>query len=139
MRAPLAFGLQGLVFQVLMGVLDQDDGPVDHGPDGDGDAAQGHDVGVDALQAHGQEGDEHGGGQGEDGHQRAAQMQQEDAADQGHDEHLLDELMRKVVDRAMDQEGTIIGRDDAHVFGQSALRASSFFFTASITSKAFCP
>ena len=37
------------VFDVLVGVLDHDDGSVDHRTNGNGDAAERHDVGVDAL------------------------------------------------------------------------------------------
>ncbi len=45
-------------FQVLVGVLDHDDGGVHHGADGDGDAAQTHDVGVDPQHVHDDKGDQ---------------------------------------------------------------------------------
>ena len=44
--------LPGVALQVLVRVLDHDDGGVDHRADGDGDAAERHDVGVDPLPAH---------------------------------------------------------------------------------------
>ena len=49
-------GLPGVMLEVLVGVLDHDDRGVDHGPDGDGDPAQAHDVGAQADVAHGHEG-----------------------------------------------------------------------------------
>ncbi|MNG10793.1 hypothetical protein D3C85_1518330 [compost metagenome] len=42
---------------LLVGVLDHHHGGVHHGADGDGDPAEGHDVGVDALVAHDDKGD----------------------------------------------------------------------------------
>ena len=44
--------------QMFVGVLDHDDTGVDHGSDGDRDAAERHDVGVDALVIHHDEGEE---------------------------------------------------------------------------------
>ena len=38
--------------EMLVGVLDHDDRGVDHGADGDGDAAEAHDVGAQAQQVH---------------------------------------------------------------------------------------
>jgi hypothetical protein len=76
----------GQAFQVLVRVLDHHDGGVDHRADGDGDAAQAHQVGVHAQRAHGDEGDQHADRQHQDGDQRAAHVQQEDDADQRDDE-----------------------------------------------------
>ncbi|MNX98826.1 hypothetical protein D3C86_1312470 [compost metagenome] len=55
---------------LLVGVLDHHHGGIDHGADGDGDSAQGHDVGVDALVAHDDEGNQHPHRQRNDRHQR---------------------------------------------------------------------
>ena len=44
--------LPAVVLDVLVGVFDHDDGGVHHDADGDGDAAQAHDVGVDTLPLH---------------------------------------------------------------------------------------
>ena len=87
--ARVAFGLQPL--EMLVRVLDHDDGGIDHGADGDGDAAQAHDVGVHAQQAHGDEGDQHADRQHDDGHQGAAHMQQEHDADQRDDDAFLEQ------------------------------------------------
>ena len=49
-------GLSGRrALQMLVRVLDHDDGRVDHRADGDGDAAQAHDVRADAEHLHGHE------------------------------------------------------------------------------------
>ena len=60
---------------MLVGILDHHDRRINHGPDGDRDAAQTHDVGIDAEQMHGDEGDQHADRQHQDGDQSAAHMQ----------------------------------------------------------------
>ena len=89
--------------QMLVGVLDHHDGGVDHGADGDGDAAQAHDVGADAQRAHGDEGHQDADRQHEDGHQRAAHVQQEHDADQRDDDAFLEQRALQRVDGALDQ------------------------------------
>jgi hypothetical protein len=81
---------------VLVRVLDHHDGRVDHRADGDRDAAQAHQVGVHAQQAHGDEGDQHADRQHQDGHQRAAHMHQEDDADQRDDQAFLEQRALEV-------------------------------------------
>ena len=44
--------LAAITLEVLVGILDHDDRRVDHGADGDGNAAKAHDVGVDPLEIH---------------------------------------------------------------------------------------
>ena len=55
---------------VLVHVFHHDNGPVHHGADGDGDAAQGHDVGVQPLRVHDDERAQYADGQAENDHQR---------------------------------------------------------------------
>ena len=126
---PALLALQGLTrmgvlpsLQLLVRVLDHHHGRIHHRADGDCDAAQGHDVGVDALIAHHQKGRHHAQRQRDDGHQGGAQMPQEDGADDSHDQELLDQLARQVVDRALDQGTAVIGRDDLDALGQAALQ-----------------
>ena len=64
--------------EMLVRVLDHDDRRVDHRADRDGDAAQAHDVGVDAEQAHRDERDQHADRQHDDRDQRASHVHQED-------------------------------------------------------------
>ena len=77
--------------EMLVRVLDHDDGGVDHGADRDRDAAEAHDVGADAQRLHGDEGDQHADRQHQDGDQRRAHMQQEDDADHRDDQAFLDQ------------------------------------------------
>jgi hypothetical protein len=82
-------------FDVLVGVLDHHDRRVHHRADGDRDAAQRHDVGVDALPVHDDERGQHADRQGHHRHQRRAQVEQEDRAHQRHHEELLEQLVRR--------------------------------------------
>ena len=52
------------LLESAMGVLDHHDGGIDHRADRDRDAAQGHDVGVDAAALHDDEGAQHAQWQG---------------------------------------------------------------------------
>ena len=107
---------------LLVRVLDHHHRGVDHRADGDGDAAQRHDVGVDALPAHHQEGEHHAQRQRDDGHRRRAQVPQEEHADQRDDDELLEQLERQVVDRALDQRAAVVGGDDLHALRQARLQ-----------------
>jgi hypothetical protein len=102
--AQLAPGM-GLVprLDVLVGVLDHHHGRVHHGADRDRDAAQGHDVGVDALVVHHDECDEHAERKGDDRHERRSQVKQEHEANEGDDDEFLDELLLQVGHGALDQ------------------------------------
>ena len=113
--------VRGGVLDVLVGVFDHDHRGVHHDPDGEGDAAQAHDVGADARGVHDGQGDQDPQGQGDDGHQGTAEVQQEDDADQGHDHHFFDELVGQVGNGPVDQVGTVIGRGDDHPRGQTGL------------------
>ncbi len=120
--------LASVSFQMFMGVFDHDDGGVDHCPDGDGNAAQAHDVGVDPLEAHDHEGHQNRHRQGEDGHQGAGQMKKEDGRDQGDDDTLFDQLFPQVIDGMVNQPGAIVNRLDLYPGWQPGLeirRASS--------------
>ena len=97
---------------MLVGVLDHDDGGVDHGTDGDGDAAEAHDVGAEAERLHRRERHQDADGQHDDRHKGAAQMQQEHDADQCDDDALLDQRPLQRLDRSLDQPGAVIDRHD---------------------------
>ena len=49
-------------------------------------------------------------------------MPQEQHAHQRHHDELLDQLVRQVLDRALDQPAAVVGRDDLHALGQAALQ-----------------
>ncbi len=67
--APAVLVGERLPLHVFMDVLDHHDGTVHHGADGDGDAAEGHDVGVDPLQVHHDKGGQNRNREGDDHHQ----------------------------------------------------------------------
>ncbi len=98
-----------VALEVFVGVLDHDDDRVHHRADGDGDAAQRHDVGAEALAEHDQERRQHRDGQDQDGDQRAAQVHQEGEADQRHHQAFLEELPFERLDRAVNQRAAIVG------------------------------
>ena len=113
--------LPAVPLHVLVGVLDHDDGGVHQRADGDGDPAQGHDVGVDPLPGHDEEGGEHADRQGEDDHQGRTEVDQEDDTDQGDDETFHQQLVAQVVDGPFDQARPIVGRNDLHALRQARL------------------
>ena len=98
-------------FDPLVGVLDHDDRRIHHRADGDGDAAQRHDVGVHPLEPHYDERGQHTERQGQDRDQRRADVPEEQGADQCDDDELLDQLAGEVLDRAIDQLRAVIDRD----------------------------
>ena len=116
----LAAGLAGRrALQMLVRVLDHDDGGIHHRADGDGDAAEAHDVGAEAQRPHADIGNEDAERQRDDRHQRAAGMKQKDHADQGDDRALLDQRALEVIDRPVDQVGAVIDRLDGDALGQA--------------------
>ena len=111
-----------VALEMLVGVLDHDDGGVDHGADGDGDPAQAHDVGVDPLTVHDDKGHEDGDGQGDNGHQGAGQVEEKQGGDHRHHDALLDEFFPEGVHGAFDEPGAVIDRLDGDPRGQAALQ-----------------
>ena len=116
-RQGLAFFIRR-AFQVLVGILDEHDGPVHHGADGDGDPAQGHDIGIDPHPAHGEKGDEDADGQGNDRHQGGARVEQEQHANQAHHDELLKQFLLEVVYRALDEIAPVVHSHDLDALGQ---------------------
>ena len=115
----LQSGLVGRrTLQVLVRVLDHDDGRVDHGADGDGDAAEAHDVGADAEHLHGDERHEDAHGEHQDGDQRAAHVQEEDDADQRDDHAFLKEGRLERGDGAVNELRAVVDRHHLGAFGQ---------------------
>jgi len=66
---PSVFGGERRAFQMLMHIFDHHNGAVDHGADGNGDTTQGHDVGVQTLPVHNDEGRQYPNRQADNGHQ----------------------------------------------------------------------
>ena len=114
-------GLSLLVLDVLVGVLDHDDGRIHHRPDGDGDAAQAHDVAGQPDPPHRQQRQQHGQRQGDDRDQGAAEVEQEDDAHEADDEAFLDQLLAQRLHRMPDQLGAVIGDDQLDALRQRRL------------------
>ena len=116
----LGAGLAGRrVLQPLMSIFNHDDGRIDHGADGNGDAAETHDVGGEAERPHADIGDEHAERQRDDGDEGAPRMQEEDDANQRDDEAFLDQRALQRVDGAVDEVRAIVHRLHADALGQA--------------------
>ena len=103
-------------FEVLVQILDHDDGGVHHRADGDGDTPQRQDVGVDPLPAHDGERGQNADRQTDQNHQRRAQVEQEQRADDDDHDEFLDQLVAQIGDRPQDQAGAVVGRHDFDPF-----------------------
>ena len=88
---------------MLVCVLDHDNSRVDHRSDGDGDAAEAHDVGANPEQPHGNERHQDAHGEHQNRNQSAAHVQQEDHAHQGDDKAFLEQRRFEGCDGAVDQ------------------------------------
>ena len=113
---------------MLVGIFDHDDGGIHHGPDGNGDAPQAHDVGIEALTLHDDETDQNPHRQGENDHKGAAQVEQEDRANHRHDQAFLHEGSLQRVDGPQDQAGAVVDFPDAHALGQPRFNFRNPFF-----------
>jgi hypothetical protein len=71
-----------------------------------------HDIGAKTQQFHRAERHQYADRQHDDCHQRAAEMQQEDDADQRHHNAFLQQRVLEGFDRGVDQIGTIVYRND---------------------------
>ena len=112
--------------QLLVGVLDHHHGCIHHGAHSNGNAAQGHDVGVDALVAHHQKRRHDPQRQRNDGDQRRTQVPEEQDTDHRHHNELLYEFGGEVLDRPLDKCAAVVGGDDLHALGQAALQLAEF-------------
>ena len=110
-----------------MGVLDHHDGGVHHGPDGDGDAAQRHDVGVQVDVVHRDQRHQDGDGQSEDRHQGAAEVKEENKTDQTDDDELFQQFLLQGVDGPKNELGAVIDRYDFDPFRQRTFDLLNLF------------
>ncbi|HSS00156.1 MAG TPA: hypothetical protein VLM79_24030 [Kofleriaceae bacterium] len=101
----------------LVDVLDHHDRGVDHRADRDDDAAERHDVDGEpgAVERHEREQDRDR--QGQDRHERAAHVEQEEEDDEADDDHLLDQRPAQRADRTADQVRAVVGHDEVDVLG----------------------
>ena len=90
-------------FNMLVGVLNHDDGRINHGAHGNCNAAETHDVGVKPLKVHRYEGECETERQCDHRHQCTAHMPQEDGADERNDDEFFNKLMREVLDGTVNE------------------------------------
>ncbi len=102
-----------------MGVLDHDNGGVDHGADRDGDAAQAHDVGPEPQGSHAYERHQDADGQHQDGDEGTPHVQQEHDADERDDDALLDQRVAQGFDGRVDELRAVVDRQDLGARGQA--------------------
>ena len=91
-------GRRPVLAQVPLDVLDLDDGRVDDHPDGDGQAAERHEVRREAGQAHHDEGEERGQREGEDDDEGAPEAAEEEVQDEDDEEGADEEGLGDGVD-----------------------------------------
>ena len=109
-------------FELLVRVLDHHHRRIDHRPDRNGDPAQGHDIGVDALVDHDDKRGEDPQRQRDDSHERRAQMKQEYGADDGDHDEFLEQFFLQILDRALDEIGSIISRHHFNPGGETRFK-----------------
>ena len=90
-------------FEFLVRVLHHNDRSVNERADGHSDAAERHDVGIDAEETHRDEGENHRGGQRDDGNDRARDVPEEDEDHERDDQHLDEQLVFERVNRLFDE------------------------------------
>jgi len=126
-RADLAGGLvddldhraaAGLVLlEVPDDVFREDDAHIDHGADGDGDAAQAHQVRIDAEELHENETDHHRQRHGDADDEAASQVAQKHEHHEGGHEDLFEESILERIERLVDKHGSIIEGNDLDLAG----------------------
>ena len=113
-------GARSGLAQVALDVLHLDDGRVDDHADGDGQAAEGHEVGRQSGQAHGDEREQRGEGQGQDDDEGAPEAAQEEVEDQDDEQGADDERLGHRVDALGDDVGALVVGLDGQPGGQDA-------------------
>ena len=114
------------MLQVLVGILDHHNGRIYHGADRNGDTTQRHDIGIDTLRLHHQEGRQDADRQADEDDQRRAQVKQEQRAYQHHHQEFLKQAMTQCVNGACNQCRAVIGLDDLHARGKRSAQAVDF-------------
>ena len=117
-----------VLLHMLMCVFDHHDGRVHHGANGYGDAAQAHDVGVDALTVHDDEAEKNGQWQHNDSDQGTAEMEEKNATDQRDDKTFFKQGPGQVANGIEDQTGTVVNTDNTNAFGQARRQLGYTFF-----------
>ena len=115
---------------MLVRIFNHDDGGIDHGADGNGDAAQRHDVGIDAHAFHDYERGKNAHRQRNNNYQRRAQVKQKQRTHQRDYNKFFEQRDVQVIDCTFDQRGAIISFDNFHACGQASGQLIEFGFYA---------
>jgi hypothetical protein len=115
-------------FEMLVRVLDHDNGSIDHRADRDRDPAKTHDVGTESQRLHRRERHQDADRKHQDRDQRTAHMQQEHDADQSNDRAFLHKGMPQIFDCPMDQGRAVIDRRKLHPLGQAPSKLGTPLF-----------
>ena len=110
------------MFKVFVGIFDHDDRRVDHRADGDGDAAETHDIGVNPLDVHDHEGDQDRHRQSDNRHQGAAHMEEKECGYNSYHDALFDKLFCQGFYGSFDQTAAVVNRRDRDSFRQARLQ-----------------
>ena len=92
-----------VAFHFLVDGLDHDDGRIDHGAYRDGNAAQRHDVGIQPLCIHHDQGSQNSQWQADNDDQGRADMEKENKTDQHHHQKFFRQFALQGFNRPADQ------------------------------------
>ena len=90
------------LFQPFVRVFNHHNGRIHHRTDGNGNAPQRHDVGVQSLKMHHNKGNTQAERQRDNRHQRRADMPEEQRTDDGHHDKFFNQLAAQVIDSSVD-------------------------------------
>ena len=116
------------LFEPFVRVFNHDDGGIHHRPDGNGNASQRHNVGVQPLEMHDDKGNTQAKRQRDNRDQRRANVPQEQCADDGHHDKLFEQLGTQVVDCPIDELAAIVGGHNLNAFRQAGLQRLQLIF-----------
>src|SRR5512137_2698508 len=110
-----------------MGLLDDDDGRINHGADRNSNAAEAHDVGRQSHQIHRDEGDDNRNRYGDNGNKGRGDVPEEDHDHDADNNQFFKQRIFKCFNRTLDQGGAIIGGNDFDPGRKRSLHLSKFF------------
>ncbi|CZU30534.1 Uncharacterised protein [Enterobacter cloacae] len=110
------------LFEPFVRVFNHDDGGIHHRADGNGNASQRHNVGVQSLEMHDDKGNTQAKRQRDNRDQRRSNVPQEQGADDGHHDKLFKQFGTQVVDCPIDELAAIVGGHNLNPFRQAGLQ-----------------
>ena len=114
------------LFQPFMRILDHDDSGIDHRPDGNRNATQRHNIGIQPLEVHDNKSNTQPQRQRNNRHQRRAHMPEKQRTDYRHHNKLFQQLAAEVVDGAVNELAAIVCCNYLHAFRQTTFQRFQF-------------